>query len=204
MRSVYHTQYSELQEIIDKFEARRRRKCYTIETFLEILRKVGRILRCFCFHVEFRLLILPDSWKSEIQKLIDVESQKFEDIEGKKARINKQIIRTMENFEMGFYENKENSYKQKIGILREKLLELQRPTNADIQEAAEIVLSIKGVWAIASDNEKIKMVKMIFKEVSVSIREGKIVWIKPQFGFEKLFSVIPGFVLNENGRFLID
>ena len=40
MRSVYHTQYSELQEIIDKFTVRRRRKCYTIETFLEILRKL--------------------------------------------------------------------------------------------------------------------------------------------------------------------
>lgn len=40
MRSVYYTQYSELQEIIDKFEARRRRKCYTIARFLEILCKL--------------------------------------------------------------------------------------------------------------------------------------------------------------------
>jgi hypothetical protein len=40
MRSGDRTQYLDLQEIIDKFEARRRRKCYTIETFLEILRKM--------------------------------------------------------------------------------------------------------------------------------------------------------------------
>jgi hypothetical protein len=40
MRSVYHTQYAELQETIDKFEARRRRKCYTLARFLEILRKL--------------------------------------------------------------------------------------------------------------------------------------------------------------------
>jgi hypothetical protein len=149
------------------------------------------------------LLTLPESWKSEIQKLIDGEYQNFEDIELKKVRIEKKINRTMENYEMGYYENKINSYKQKIGLLREQLLELQRPTDSDIQQAAEIVLSIKGVWAIASDCEKIKMVKMMFKEVGVSIREGTIVWIKPQFGFEKLFSVIPGFILNENGRYLI-
>jgi hypothetical protein len=40
MRSVYRTQYLDLQEIIDKLEARRRGKCYTLTRFPEILRKL--------------------------------------------------------------------------------------------------------------------------------------------------------------------
>jgi len=47
MRSVYHTQYSELQEIfdkfdVDKFEAELRQKCYTKQRYTEILCKLNK------------------------------------------------------------------------------------------------------------------------------------------------------------------
>lgn len=148
-------------------------------------------------------LVLPESWKSEIQKLSSIESIKTVNVNLQKNKIQQQINRTMENYELGYYKDKVDLYKQKIHKLQEELENLQVPTNHEVQQAAEIILSIKEVWLIATANEKEKLVKMIFKEVGVSISEGKIVWIKPQFGFEKLFSVIHGFVLNEKGRFLI-
>lgn len=148
-------------------------------------------------------LVLPESWKSEIQKISSNESKKNVDVNSKKNKIQQQINRTMENFELGYYKDKLELYKQKINKLQEELLNLQVPTNYEVQHAAEIILSIKDIWLIASADEKEKLVKMIFKEVGVSIIKEKIMWIKPQFGFEKLFSVIPYLVLSEKGRYKI-
>lgn len=148
-------------------------------------------------------LVLPESWKSEIQKISAIDTKKIVDINSKKIKIEQQINRTMENFELGYYKYKLEIYKQKIKKMQEELLKLQEPTNFEVQQAAEVILSIKDIWVIASADEKEKLVKMIYKEIGVSIKSEKITWIKPQFGFERLFSVIPGLIMKENGRFVI-
>jgi hypothetical protein len=43
MRSISCTQYSHSQEIFDRFEARKHGKCYTVERFPEVLRKLDII-----------------------------------------------------------------------------------------------------------------------------------------------------------------
>ena len=148
-------------------------------------------------------LVLPKSWESEVQKIYDSELQKSNSNSDKKASIRAEIKRMRKNYELGLYEEDELDYERRISLLKEKLMSLEIPSNNSIKQASEIIVNIKDTWIIATECEREKIVKMVFKEIGASIKTGKITWFIPQFGFEPLFRLISNVVIDKDHRFKI-
>lgn len=148
-------------------------------------------------------LDLPESWESEVQKIYDLELKKCSSNSEQKASIKAEIKRMRKNYELGLYDEDELDYEKRINLLKEKQLSFEIPTNNAIKQASEVIVSIKGTWLIASEDEREKIVKMVFKEVGASIITGKITWFRPQIGFEPLFRLIPNIVVESENRYKI-
>lgn len=147
-------------------------------------------------------LELPVTWKRELERMVSDQAEKLPDIKAERKKIKDELRRVRINFEMGMYGDDIFLYKQRVQSLQEKLERLTLPEENIVDNAAQFLISIRNIWQLATAEEKERIVKMIFREVSVSIESNDIMWVCPNRGFELLFDMVPVLSASENGRYV--
>ncbi len=86
-------------------------------------------------------------------------------------------------------------------MIQERLAALKYEPSVNVNSSVETLLTIPFAWTHATQEERRDLVKILFEEVGCDLDAQKIVWVKPQVGYEILFQVIEGLSIMGNNRF---
>jgi site-specific DNA recombinase len=134
-------------------------------------------------------LVLPENWKQELEKALQIETESF-DPQKEKERIKNELRRTREAYKRGLYIEEEAKFWRDIEELQAKLSKLQQIVPKEMRQAGEVIVNIREAWRAATKEEQKQICKILFKSVEYDFSKGEIVKIVPNPEYEILFKII--------------
>jgi site-specific DNA recombinase len=167
---------------------------------------LGRSIRADLVDQQVEKLILalklPEDWESAIEEIVrSAQNPSVLDIEVERKRLREELRELREMKRRHLYAGEEHVFWHEVETIQERLAALKQEPSKNVNFSVDTLLSIPFAWAHATQEERRDLVKIILEEVGCDLDAQKIVWVKPQLGYEILFQLIEGLSLMGNNRF---
>ena len=147
-----------------------------------------------------RRLRLPEDWRAQLRDAIAEEPVPL-DPEEEKRRLRGELRRLRESYRRGLYEGEEYLFWREVEKVQEQIDALGDRLPRQMEQMAEDLLTLQGAWEAATREERSELVHMLFEEVGCDLPEKRIVWVKPETGFDVLLEMLTGWEADEGGRY---
>jgi hypothetical protein len=167
---------------------------------------LGRSIRADLVDQQVEKLILalklPGDWESAIEMIVrSAQNQAGFDIKAERKRLREELRELREMKRRHLYAGEEHVFWHEVEMIQERLAALKYEPSVNVNSSVETLLTIPFAWTHATQEERRDLVKILFEEVGCDLDAQKIVWVKPQVGYEILFQVIEGLSIMGNNRF---
>jgi site-specific DNA recombinase len=146
-------------------------------------------------------LALPEDWRTVLREVLETEQAEQPDPEGEKRRLRAELRRLRESYRRGLYEGEEYLFWREVEKLQEQIRVLENLPPTQVERAAAEMLTLQQAWSAATLEERSELVHMLFEQVGCDIPEKRIVWVKPNAGFEVLFRMLAAWEPDDSGRY---
>jgi site-specific DNA recombinase len=141
----------------------------------EIEAQVGALIQNF---------ILPDTWKKEIQAILDANDV-VANINAQRAEVEAKLRRLGEAYTDGAVAD--DVYRSRRDKLKKQLDDLIIPNSEAMLSTGKQIESFRQVWNMASMRDREEMVKLIFEWVEVDVAKKRLTAVNPKRGDHMFF-----------------